>query len=129
MLFSAAGYYDYAAGYTPEFEGRETSPADRAPAAVARGPRLHRQEGGRDRQRRDGGDADPGDGRKAAHVTMLQRSPSYVMTCRGKDPIANTLRRVLPDSVAYALTRRMNIARQRFIYKLQQALPASRAPR
>ena len=37
---------------------------DRAPAALARGPRLHRQAGGRDRQRRDRCHADPGDGRQ-----------------------------------------------------------------
>jgi cation diffusion facilitator CzcD-associated flavoprotein CzcO len=54
---------------------------------------------------------------------MLQRSPSYVMTLPAQDPIANGLRRVLPDKTAYRLTRRLNIARQRFIYDLSKRRP------
>ncbi len=47
---------------------------------------------------------------------MLQRSPSYVMPLPRKDPIAN-LCAGLPDaSSAYAVTRRLNVGRQRLIY-------------
>ncbi len=57
------------------------------------------------------------------HITMLQRSPSYVMPLPRKDPIANTLRKVLPAKAAYAATRRFNIGKGRFIYNLCQRHP------
>ena len=46
---------------------------------------------------------------RAAHVTMLQRSPSYVLAIPAKDAIANALRRLLGDRRGYDLTRRKNI--------------------
>ncbi len=52
----------------------------------------------------------------AAHVTMLQRSPTYVVSRPSADVIANGLRRVLPDKLAYDLTRRKNVALQQFFY-------------
>jgi cation diffusion facilitator CzcD-associated flavoprotein CzcO len=52
----------------------------------------------------------------ATHVTMLQRSPTYVVSRPSEDAIANRLRRYLPDRVAYALTRRKNVALQQFFY-------------
>ena len=58
FLFMCTGYYRYDEGYTPEFAGTERlRAAGRAPAALARGPRLRRQARRRDRQRRDRGDA------------------------------------------------------------------------
>ena len=124
MLFCAAGYYDYAAGYTPQFDGRETFG----------GTIVHPQEwpddldyaGQRIVVIGSGATAVtliPALAERAAHVTMLQRSPSYVMTLPAQDPIANGLRRVLPDALAYRLTRRLNIARQRFIYDLSMRHP------
>ena len=63
FLFTCTGYYRYDEGYTPDFEGIERfGGRDRPPAALARGPRLHRQARGRDRQRRDRGDARARDG-------------------------------------------------------------------
>src|SRR6202035_2059151 len=59
----------------------------------------------------------------AAHVTMLQRSPSYIVSLPAKDPIANGLRRILPDKAAYRLTRRLNIARQRFVFNISRRHP------
>jgi cation diffusion facilitator CzcD-associated flavoprotein CzcO len=61
---------------------------------------------------------------KAGHITMLQRSPSYVLSLPEQDPIANGLRRVLPDATAYALTRRLNVWRQRAVYDLCKRRPA-----
>ena len=52
----------------------------------------------------------------AAHVTMLQRSPTYVVSRPSDDVIANGLRKVLPDKLAYDLTRRKNVALQQFFY-------------
>src|SRR4029077_19344457 len=43
----------------------------------------------------------PAMAREPDNITMLQRSPSYVMPLPQKDPIANGLRRVLPDKLAY----------------------------
>ncbi len=124
LLFSAAGYYDYAGGHTPEFEGRESFT----------GTVVHPQAWPEDLDYTGkrvvviGSGATavtliPAMANAAAHVTMLQRSPSYVMTLPGKDPIANGLRRVLPARTAYRITRRMNIARQRFIYELSMRHP------
>jgi len=59
----------------------------------------------------------------AGHITMLQRSPSYVMPLPRKDPIANNLRKVLPEKTAYSAARRFNIGKGRFIYNLCQRHP------
>ena len=124
LLFSAAGYYDYDAGYTPPFEGRERFG----------GTIVHPQRWPEDLDYRGkrvvviGSGATavtliPAMAEQAGHVTMLQRSPSYVMTLPAKDPIANGLRRILPDMLAYRVTRRMNIARQRLVYSLSMRYP------
>ena len=64
FLFMCSGYYRYDEGYTPEFPGIERLRRRGRPSpALARGPRLRGQAGRRDRQRRDRGDAGPGDGR------------------------------------------------------------------
>jgi monooxygenase len=124
VLFSAAGYYDYSAGYTPEFAGRESFA----------GTIVHPQEWPEDLDYTGkrvvviGSGATavtliPAMAPRAAHVTMLQRSPSYVLPLPVKDPIANGLRRVLPVRLAYRITRRINIARQRWIYELSMRHP------
>lgn len=59
----------------------------------------------------------------AGHVTMLQRSPTYILPVASEDVIANTLRKVLPAGLAYRLTRRKNIAMQRFIWRTSQRHP------
>ena len=64
FLYLCTGYYDYESGYTPEWPGVESLPrADRAPAEVARRPRLCGQARRRHRQRGDGRHARPRDGR------------------------------------------------------------------
>ena len=124
MLFSAAGYYDYAAGYTPHFEGREDF----------RGQIVHPQHWPEDLDYAGkqvvviGSGATavtliPAMAEKAGHVTMLQRSPSYVMPAPRRDPIASTLRRLLPDSVAYAVTRKININKQILLYNASRRYP------
>ena len=62
-----------------------------------------------------------------AHVTMLQRSPTYMVARPDQDAIANFLRKVLPDSWAYALTRFKNVGLQNFFYKRARKAPTSRA--
>ena len=124
MLVAATGYYDYAAGYTPHFEGRE----DFA------GHVVHPQQWPEDLDYTGkrvvviGSGATavtlvPAMAEKAAHVTMLQRSPNYVLALPGRDPIARALRRVLPDGAAYRLTRRLMAARMRWSFELCRRHP------
>jgi len=124
VLFSAAGYYDYAGGHRPHFEGEEDFT----------GVIVHPQEWPEDLDYAGKKVVVIGSGATAvtlipamaddtAHITMLQRSPSYVMPLPRKDPIANTLRRALPAKLAYRITRRFNIGRQRLIYGTSQRHP------
>ncbi|MGH3749405.1 MAG: flavin-containing monooxygenase, partial [Micromonosporaceae bacterium] len=60
---------------------------------------------------------------KAAHVTMLQRSPTYILSLPTVDGIANRLRRVLGPRRAYAVTRWKNVAIATLIYQLSRRRP------
>ncbi len=123
-LFGATGYYDYAGGYTPHWDGQQDF----------EGTIVHPQLWPEDLDYKDkeviviGSGATavtliPAMAEDAGHITMLQRSPSYVMPLPRKDPIANGLRKVLPAKAAYAAARRFNIGKQRFIYALCQKQP------
>jgi monooxygenase len=123
-LFAAGGYFSYDEGYTPDFEGCERF----------QGQVAHPQSWPEDLDYADkrvvviGSGATavtvvPAMAETAAHVTMLQRSPSYVIAVPERDPIANALKRILPAHTAYALTRRKNIWLQKTIYRLSQARP------
>jgi cation diffusion facilitator CzcD-associated flavoprotein CzcO len=59
----------------------------------------------------------------AAQVTMLQRSPTYVVSMPGEDAIANRLRRILPDRWAYAIVRWKNVTLQGLSYRLSRRRP------
>jgi cation diffusion facilitator CzcD-associated flavoprotein CzcO len=61
----------------------------------------------------------------AAHVTMLQRSPTYVLPVPSKDTFANAAQKLLGAKRGYALARRKNIVRQRAVYQLSQKYPAA----
>jgi cation diffusion facilitator CzcD-associated flavoprotein CzcO len=125
-LFCAGGYYRYDQGFTPEFEGRERF----------EGQIVHPQHWPEDLDYSGkrvvviGSGATavtliPSMAGTAAHVTMLQRSPTYVMPLPSEDAIANGLRRLLGAKLAYAITRRKNVLQQRTIYKLCQRFPRS----
>ncbi|WP_372366242.1 flavin-containing monooxygenase [Candidatus Uabimicrobium sp. HlEnr_7] len=60
---------------------------------------------------------------KAEHVTMLQRSPTYIVSRPAKDKVANILRKILPGKMAYAITRWKNVFIQRFYYDQARAKP------
>jgi cation diffusion facilitator CzcD-associated flavoprotein CzcO len=123
-LFAAGGYYRYDEGFTPSFPGVE----DFA------GRLVHPQHWPEDLDYAGKNVVVIGSGATAmtivpamapgaAHVTMLQRSPSYVVAVPEKDPIANLLKRHLPADRAYALTRRKNIWMQKAVYGLSQKRP------
>jgi len=59
----------------------------------------------------------------AAHVTMLQRSPTYVISMPARDRIANGLRHVLPETWAYRLSRWKNVAFMTGFYQFSQRFP------
>jgi monooxygenase len=87
-------------------------------ASSASGPLVHPQHwpedldyaasGRGDRQRRDRGDAGAGDGRDAAHVTMLQRSPTYIVSLPAEDGSPSCCAACCRAG-AYALTRWKNV--------------------
>jgi cation diffusion facilitator CzcD-associated flavoprotein CzcO len=124
FLFTGTGYYDYRAGYTPDFDGVEEF----------EGRMVHPQLWPEDLDHTGkkvvviGSGATavtlvPAMAGTAAHVTMLQRSPSYVLSQPAEDVIANTLNKVLGPHRAYPITRRKNILRQRAIYVLCKRFP------
>jgi cation diffusion facilitator CzcD-associated flavoprotein CzcO len=126
FLFMCTGYYRYDAGYTPEFEGIERF----------RGRIVHPQHwtddidyaGKRVVVIGSGATAVtlvPALAESAAHVTMLQRSPSYVVTLPAEDPIANFVRRVLPTRLAYSVVRWKNVLITMAFFQLCRRRPES----
>jgi cation diffusion facilitator CzcD-associated flavoprotein CzcO len=124
FLFSCSGYYRYSAGYTPDFEGAERF----------KGRIVHPQhwpEGLDYRGKRvviigSGATAVtlvPSMAKDAGHVIMLQRSPTYYISLPETDRIANAMRRVLPEHVAYRLARWKNSGFSVLIYQLCQRFP------
>jgi len=124
FLYLCTGYYDYESGYTPEWPG----------IARFRGTIVHPQKWPEDLDYAGkrivviGSGATaitlvPAMAQRAAHVTMVQRSPSYVVTRPAEDKIANLLRRVLPVRTAYMLTRWKNVLSATFFYNLARTRP------
>jgi monooxygenase len=124
LLWSCSGYYRYDEGYTPEFPGRERF----------RGEVVHPQHwpegldyaGKRVVVIGSGATAVtlvPSMAEDAAHVTMLQRSPTYIVSLPAKDPIANGLRRVLPHRAVYSIVRWKNVLLQTAVYQLARRRP------
>ncbi|MDF3340708.1 NAD(P)/FAD-dependent oxidoreductase [Mycolicibacterium septicum] len=128
-LFCGGGYYRYDQGYTPQFEG-----TDRFGGQI-----VHPQHWPQDLDYAGkkvvviGSGATavtlvPAIAGTAAQVTMLQRSPTYVMPVPAKDAFANIAKRLLGPERGYALTRRKNILKQRGVYTFCQKYPrAARA--
>jgi cation diffusion facilitator CzcD-associated flavoprotein CzcO len=124
FLFSGTGYFDYAQGFTPQFDGIEEFA----------GQVIHPQFWPQDLDYAGKRVVIIGSGATAvtilpamtgvaAQVTMLQRSPSYMLSLPSEDPIANTLKRIVGPARAYRITRRKNIFIQRGIYKASQRYP------
>ncbi|SDX84148.1 hypothetical protein SAMN05661080_01416 [Modestobacter sp. DSM 44400] len=60
---------------------------------------------------------------EAAHVTMLQRTPSYVLSLPGTDPLAAALRKRLPGKVAYPIVRWKNVLVSTASYQFSRRRP------
>ncbi|HEX4359308.1 MAG TPA: NAD(P)/FAD-dependent oxidoreductase [Pseudonocardia sp.] len=125
FLYTCAGYYRYDKGYTPEFPGIEEFagqvvhpqhwPADldyagkkvvvigSGATAVTLVPAMAEQ---------------------AGHVTMLQRSPSYIVSMPSKDALADTLREKLPANVAYPIIRWKNVLLTMLTFQLSRHAPS-----
>jgi monooxygenase len=124
FLFVCSGYYRYDEGFTPRYEG-----AERFGGQIIH-PQFWPEQldyaGKRVVVIGSGATAItlvPALADEARHVTMLQRSPSYVLSIPAEDPIANALRRVLPERLAYAVTRWKNVAVTSAIYQLSRRRP------
>ena len=124
FLCMCSGYYDYAKGHAPDFAGAgdfggrivhpQFWPDDldyagkrvvvigSGATAVTLVPQLAKQ---------------------AAHVTMLQRSPTYVVSRPGEDALANWLRRWLPSRTAYGITRWKNVLLGMYFYRATRKRP------
>ncbi|PXY30245.1 FAD-containing monooxygenase EthA [Prauserella coralliicola] len=124
FLFTCSGYYRYDEGYTPDFPGRD---------AFA-GPVVHPQHWPEDLDYAGkrvvviGSGATavtlvPAMAGEAAHVTMLQRSPSYVLAMPERDPLAELLRRVLPPRLTYPVVRWKNTFVMAALFQLSRRRP------
>jgi cation diffusion facilitator CzcD-associated flavoprotein CzcO len=124
FLWTCSGYYRYDEGYTPEFEGTDRFA----------GPIVHPQHWPEDLDYAGkrvvviGSGATavtlvPAMAERAAHVTMLQRSPTYVASLPAEDPIAGQLRQLLPNRAVYAIVRWKNVLLQTLVYQLSRRRP------
>ncbi|OJF13478.1 flavin-containing monooxygenase [Couchioplanes caeruleus] len=124
FLHLCTGYYRYDAGYTPSLPGIERFG----------GTVVHPQHWPQDLDYDGKNVVVIGSGAtavtvvpalagRAAHVTMVQRSPTYTMTLPAEDPIATRLRRVLGVRRAYPIVRWKNITIATLLYQLSRRRP------
>ena len=124
FLFMCSGYYRYSEGFTPAFPGRERF----------QGQIIHPQKWTSDvaysgkRVVVVGSGATaitlvPAMAKDAEHVTMLQRSPTYIAARPDVDAFANKLRKYLPAKIAYAITRLKNTKYQQLVYSRSRTHP------
>lgn len=124
FLHMCSGYYNYDEGYLPDFKGIESF----------KGRIVHPQKWTSDVDYKDkrviviGSGATavtlvPEMAKDAKHVVMLQRSPSYVVSRPAQDKIALWLRKFLPNSLAYKITRAKNVLLTIFFYNLARKRP------
>ena len=126
FLFLCGGYYSYEGGYTPEFAGLERF----------KGAFVHPQKWPKDLDYSGKRVVVIGSGatavtlvpemaKTAAHVTMLQRSPTYVVSRPAEDAMANWLRSKLPGKLAYDIVRWRNVLGGMYFFNLARKKPAA----
>jgi cation diffusion facilitator CzcD-associated flavoprotein CzcO len=124
FLYLSVGYYDYDEGYSPQFpgawrfKGRIVHPQKWTPDVDYAGKRVVVIGSGATAVTLVPAMTD-----KAAHVTLLQRSPTYIVTLPSQDVIANFARRWLPVRLAYAIARWKNVLHAMLFYWIARKLP------
>jgi monooxygenase len=124
FLYVCSGYYSYESGHVVDFPGQERFT----------GQIVHPQQWPEDLDYRDkrvvviGSGATavtllPSMAAEAAHVTMLQRSPSYIVARPGNDPIADRLRALLPEKAAHRVIRGKNVVLGTIFFQLCRRYP------
>ena len=124
FLFMCSGYYDYEAGYTPDFAGTDSFA----------GTIVHPQKWPKDLDYSGKKVVIIGSGatavtlvpemaKTAAHVTMLQRSPTYIVARPDQDAVANWLRARLPAKLAYSLTRWKTVLLGMYFFRMCRTAP------
>jgi cation diffusion facilitator CzcD-associated flavoprotein CzcO len=125
-LHMSTGYYDYSEAYLPDFAGRDTFG----------GTLFHAQFFPQDLDYKGKKVVVIGSGATAvtivpemakggaAHVTMLQRSPTYMVSRPAVDKVANTLRKLLGDKASYGVVRWRNVLMQQAFFQLARRRPA-----
>ncbi len=125
FLSVCSGYYRYDEGYTPKLPGVERFAGQ--VVHPQHWPEDLDHEGSRVVVIGSGATAVtlvPALAERAEHVTMLQRSPSYVLSLPGRDPLADLLRRRLPANLAYPLVRWKNVLVSMAVFQLSRRRPA-----
>jgi cation diffusion facilitator CzcD-associated flavoprotein CzcO len=124
FLYMCSGYYRYSEGYTPEFAGRDQF----------KGTIVHPQHWPEDLDYANKRVVVIGSGatavtlvpemaKTAAHVVMLQRSPTYVVSRPEGDAMANWMNARLPAKLSYAITRWKNVLLQMFFFRMSRKRP------
>ena len=124
FLYLCSGYYSYTGGHAVDFPGRDRF----------RGTIVHPQDWPADLDHRDRNVVVIGSGatavtlvpamaEQAARVTMLQRSPSYVISLPGTDPIADRVRALLPENAAHHVLRAKNVLFTTLSYQAARRWP------
>ena len=124
FLYCCTGYYRYDRGYSPAFAGAERFG----------GQIVHPQHWPEDLDYAGKRVVVIGSGAtavtlvpalagQAGHVTMLQRSPTYILSVPARDPIANGLRKLLGDRASYPLARWKNVLLAAAVYRLSRRRP------
>lgn len=124
FLYLCSGYYDYAGGHVVDFPGR----------AEFAGEIVHPQQwpaeldydGKQVVVIGNGATAVtlvPAMAPRAARVTMLQRSPSYIVARPGRDALADRIRALLPENLAHRVVRGKNVVMGTFFFQLMRRLP------
>ncbi|GAA3048548.1 NAD(P)/FAD-dependent oxidoreductase [Gordonia defluvii] len=123
-IFSGTGYYNYEQGYAPTFPGEDTFA----------GQVIHPQHWPEDLDYRGKRVVIVGSGATAVtlmpamapdteHITMLQRTPSYIIPVPREDPLAKTAMRVLGEDRGFQVNRKRSILQQKAIYEFCQRFP------
>ncbi|MFT5837717.1 MAG: monooxygenase [Flavobacteriales bacterium] len=124
FFFSCAGYYNYEHAYTPDFKSIESFTGDVIHPQFW--PQNLDYTGKQVIIIGSGATAVtlvPAMADTAGHVTMLQRSPTYIASKPGQDAFANVMRRYLPSKLAYSLSRWRKILLGMFMYSLARRRP------